>query len=212
MSGANHRKNFRPPSPIPRLTVRLDIMMESLAKSQKWKWVAHGALLAFALLCSAVVWWSVDKRLIHLNQTAGELQGVMQLNNQLDQLKQIELDDRLQQLQKNLTQQNRLLFVDQKAVVHWLMHQIRVAEQQRISLTYSLGVFRPALVGHRSVSIDLRLRPAQGGRRRHSYVGLIEFSQAMVRDMAQIRIEQASMQGNGTQAIDLHLTLTAWVK
>ncbi|MDQ6951712.1 MAG: hypothetical protein Q9M26_08615 [Mariprofundales bacterium] len=211
MSGLEHRSHFRPPSPMPRLVVRMDIMMETLAKKKRLAVMAYGSWAALVLLCLAVLGWSVMARLPYVNVSGETLKMERQLNRQLSQLQGAWSAGDAAHLAKSLKAQQQRMFADSKAVVAWLVMYIQHADQQQIALTYQLGAVRPALVGNHALPISLKFRP-EAGMKGRAYANMVRFALTMVRDAPWVQVGKSTMVGNRVQASDLKLSVTALMR
>ncbi|MDX8412981.1 MAG: hypothetical protein R8J85_02740 [Mariprofundales bacterium] len=205
-----HRTNFRPPTPMPGISARMDSAMETLAKKKQWNLVAHGGMALFVLICIAIVWWSISFRLPQLQQDSVGIRQANQLRNQVEQLRLRENLAIEEGVLKSMDVHEKELFVDRKAVVDWLKDNIDAAQQQGVSLHYTLGGVSRALMTHHVMGITLRLGLTRTSKR-SSFARLIRFVERMRHHGTTLHIERLSMHGSGHGVTTMNLQATVWM-
>ncbi len=206
-----HRKNFRPPAPLPGLSARMDAVMEMLAKRRQWNVIAHAVVFGFTLLCVGAVWWSIAVRLPQLERTSEELQQLNRAYNQLEQLK-LKQDRRIDVgLARSMARHERELFAHKRELVDWLHTQIELAHQQGIRMRYALGGERRALITHHAMDVQLHfsLDRADDG---HGYARLLRFISRMRHHGVALHVEHAVATGGGRGLSSLDLGATVWMR
>jgi len=205
-----HRANFRPPTPMPGLSARLDATMETLAKKKSWNLIAHGSMVGFTLICITIVWWSISFRLPHLEEDSKGLRQVNQLRNQVEQLRLRENMVVEKGLLESMREHEKALFSGRKEVVGWLKQQIAAAQQQGITLRYTLEGMHKALMTHHAMGIRLHLGVARASNK-GSYMRLIRFVERMHHHGTSLHVEQVSMHGGGHGVSTMDLQVTVWM-
>jgi len=205
-----NRSNFRPPTPQPGLSARLDVAMEALAKRKKWNLVAHGSMLSFTLICIAAVWWSISLRLPLLELDTEQMRQANQLRNRLEQARLQEDGNVEQKVLQRMDMHEKELFHDRKALVDWLRNQIAVAQQQGIALHYTLGGIGPALVTHHVMALQLQLKIIRQSKQ-SSYAHFVRFVEQMSQQSSALHIDRVSMQGGGHGVTTMAMQVTIWM-
>jgi len=206
------RHNFRPPTPVAGLRTRLDDLMEEAAKNKKWNMVTHTVIIAFTLICIAVIWWSIAMRLPQTQQHSAELRHINQLDNQLEKLRLRMRNASDVHPGKTRQAREHALFADKKAAVVWLKQQINRAERQGIRLHYELGGIRPALTTHHALDITLQFRLRRASAKHSNYAHLMRFVEGMRHRNVPPHIESISLKGTGTGANSMDLQATLWLR
>jgi len=205
-----HRTNFRPPTPIPGLSSRMDSAMEMLAKRKSWNLIAHGSMVSFTLICIAIVWWSITFRLPLLDEDSKQLRQANQLRNQVEQLQLIENHSAEKKLLQNMQMHEKTLFDNNKTVVDWLQQQIILAKQQGLNLSYVLGGMQRALMTHHSMNIQLHLSLSKSSKR-NNYARLIRFVERMHHHGTALHVLQVTMHGDRSGASTMDLSVMIWM-
>jgi len=209
--GIEQRANFRPPTPKPGLSARLDIAMEMLAKKKQWNVVAHSTLIGFTLLCIAIVWWSVHFRLPQIQQDNSAVRQLNQVRNQIEQLRLSGKVSPDPEMLKHIQEHELELFADKKSVVAWLKQQIGLAREQGIALHYVLGATHPALVRHHALDITLQLRVSRATTQ-SAYSRLIRFAKGLENGGVKIHLDQATMRGSGRGVTTMEMHVKTWMR
>lgn len=185
--------------------------MEEAAKSKKWSVVTHLIIIAFTLICIAIIWWSVSLRLPQLERNSDDLHRMNRMRTQIEQLHLRKSNNSKKEMMKNMRAHEKNLFVDKKAVVIWLKEQIYLAQKQGIRLHYTLGKMHPALATHRAMDIQMRLNVTRISGQSSNYTRLIRFVEKITHRGIPPHIEKISLKGSGHGANTMDIQATIWM-
>ncbi len=213
-----HRRNFRPPTPMAGLMIRLDTFMEEVAKSKTWNMVTHAIIMGFTLICIATIWWSISLRLPQLENDDAELYQLNQMDTQLEKFRLHTNSVSSRNLTNSIQAHEKHLFTNKKAVVLWLKQQINLAEQQGIRLHYELGKIRSALEQHHEMDITFQFTLVsasdltQTSEPHNNYARLIHFIEHMHYHGIPPHIRKISLKGSERGLSSVALQATIWLR